>query len=145
RELGIPIGNQTVLLRGVNDDTDVMRNLLHGLGKMGIKPYYLYYADLVEGTGHFRTDVYRGKEICRDLCGTTTGFLRPLYVVDAQGGRGKVPVDLSFSDGISEEKKGGTFTSPIGLGKVYVNDPIEKIEGKKRRNQGQTKLTIGST
>ena len=133
RELGIPLGNQTVLMKGVNDDTDVMRVLMHGLGKMGIKPYYLYYADLVEGTGHFRTDVYRGKEICRDLCGSTTGFLRPTYVVDAMGGRGKVPLDLGFSDGISEDKKGGTFTSPIGLGKVYVNDPIEKIEGKKRR------------
>ena len=135
RELGIPIGNQTVLLKGVNDDTDVMRDLIHSLGKMGVKPYYLYYADLVEGTGHFRTAVSKGKEICRDLCGATTGFLRPVYVVDAQGGRGKVPVDLDFSDGISEEKKGGTFTSPIGLGKVYVNDPIEKIEGKKRRNR----------
>ncbi len=130
RELGIPIGNQSVLLKGVNDDTDVMRDLVHSLGKMGIKPYYLYYADLVEGTGHFRTEVYIGKEICKDLCGATTGFLRPVYVVDAQGGRGKVPVDLGFSDGISEERKGGTFTSPIGLGKVYVNDPIEKVEGK---------------
>ncbi len=135
RELGIPIGNQTVLLKGVNDDTDVMRDLVHGLSRMGVRPYYLYYADLVEGTGHFRTQVYKGKEICRDLCGSTTGFLRPVYVVDSQGGRGKVPVDLGFSDGISEEKKGGTFTSPIGLGKVYVNDPIEKIEGKKSRNR----------
>ncbi|MFH1984474.1 MAG: KamA family radical SAM protein [Pseudomonadota bacterium] len=141
RELGIPLGNQTVLMKGVNDDTDVMRVLMHGLGKMGIKPYYLYYADLVEGTGHFRTDVYRGKEICRDLCGSTTGFLRPTYVVDAMGGRGKVPLDLGFSDGISEDKKGGTFTSPIGLGKVYVNDPIEKIEGKKRRTRRPVKRT----
>ena len=84
---------------------------------MGIKPYYLYYADLVEGTGHFRTEVYRGKEICRDLCGTTTGFLRPVYVVDAQGGRGKVPVDLGFSDGISEEKKGALLLHRLGLEK----------------------------
>ena len=138
RELGIPIGNQTVLLKGVNDDTDVMRDLVHGLGKMGVRPYYLYYADLVEGTGHFRTNVYRGKEICRDLCGSTTGFLRPVYVVDAQGGRGKIPVDLGYSDGISEDKKGGTFASAIGLGKVYVNDPIERIEGKKKRDRGRT-------
>lgn len=133
RDLGIPMGNQSVLLRGVNDETDIMRELVHGLGKMGVKPYYLYYADLVEGTGHFRTEVYKGKEICRDLCGSTTGFLRPTYVVDAQGGRGKVPVDLGYSEGISEEKRGGILTSPIGLGKVYVNDPIEKIEGKPRR------------
>jgi lysine 2,3-aminomutase len=136
REVGILIGNQTVLLKGVNDDTDVMRDLVHLLGKTGVRPYYLYYADLVEGTGHFRTAVYKGKEICRDLCGATTGFLRPVYVVDAQGGRGKVPVDLGYSDGISEDKKGGTFTSAIGLGKVYINDPIEKIEGKRRRERG---------
>ena len=139
RELGIPIGNQSVLLKGVNDDTDVMRDLVHGLGKMGVKPYYLYYADLVEGTGHFRTEVYKGKEICRDLCGATTGFLRPTFVVDAQGGRGKVPVDLGYSDGISEDKKGGTFTSAIGLGKVYVNDPIERIEGKPTRHNPNRK------
>jgi lysine 2,3-aminomutase len=138
RELGIPLGNQTVLLKGINDDVDIMRNLVHGLGSMGVRPYYLYYADLVEGTGHFRTDVFKGKEICRALCGTTTGFLRPVYVVDAQGGKGKVPVDLGFSDGISEDKKGGTFTSPIGLGKVYVNDPIERIEGKRKRERGNS-------
>ena len=142
RELGIPMGNQTVLLKGINDDTDVMRDLLHSLGKMGVRPYYLYYADLVEGTGHFRTAVSKGKEICRDLCGATTGFLRPVYVVDAQGGRGKVPVDLGYSEGISEDKKGGTITSAIGLGKVYVNDPIERIEGKKRRERGPKKLTF---
>jgi lysine 2,3-aminomutase len=139
RELGIPIGNQTVLLKGVNDDTDIMRDLVHGLGTMGVRPYYLYYTDLVEGTGHFRTEVNKGKEICRDLCGATTGFLRPVYVVDAQGGRGKVPVDLGFSDGISEDKRGGILTSAIGLGRVYVNDPIEKIEGKPTRHNPNRK------
>ena len=139
RELGIPIGNQSVLLKGVNDDTDVMRDLVHGLGRMGVKPYYLYYADLVEGTGHFRTEVYKGKEICRDLCGATTGFLRPLYVVDVQGGRGKVPVDLGYSDGISEDKRGGILTSALGLGRVYVNDPIERIEGKPTRHNPNRK------
>ncbi|HOX24792.1 MAG TPA: KamA family radical SAM protein [Candidatus Krumholzibacteria bacterium] len=133
RDLGIPIGNQTVLLKGVNDDTDVMRDLMHGLGRMGVKPYYLYYADFVEGTGHFRTEVYRGREICRDLCGATTGFLRPTYVIDALGGRGKTPVDLGYTEGIREDKKGGVITSPIGLGKVYVNDPVEKVEGKPTR------------
>jgi lysine 2,3-aminomutase len=140
RELGIPLGNQTVLLKGINDDTDVMRNLVHGLGKIGVKPYYLYYPDLVEGTGHFRTAVYKGKEICRNICGATTGFLRPVYVVDAQGGRGKVPVDLGFSEGISEDKRGGIITSPIGLGKVYINDPIERIEGKQKKKGGRARL-----
>jgi len=133
RELGIPIGNQSVLLKGVNDDTDIMRDLVHGLGRMGVKPYYLYYADFVEGTGHFRTEVAKGREICRDLCGATTGFLRPTYVVDALGGRGKTPVDLGYSEGIQEGRKGGVITSPIGLGRVYVNDPIEKVEGKPTR------------
>jgi lysine 2,3-aminomutase len=139
RGLGIPMGNQSVLLKGVNDDTDVMRDLVHGLGRMGVKPYYLYYADFVEGTGHFRTEVYKGREICRDLCGATTGFLRPTYVVDALGGRGKTPVDLGYSDGISEDRKGGVITSPIGLGKVYVNDPIEKVEGKPTRHNPNRK------
>jgi lysine 2,3-aminomutase len=133
RDLGIPLANQSVLLKGINDDTDVMRDLVHALGRMGVRPYYLYYADFVEGTGHFRTEIHKGKEICRDLCGATTGFLRPTYVVDAQGGRGKVPVDLGYSDGISEGKRGGIVTSPIGLGRVYVNDPIEKIEGRRTR------------
>jgi lysine 2,3-aminomutase len=139
RQLGIPLGNQTVLLKGVNDDFDVMRELVHRLGRMGVKPYYLYYADLVEGTGHFRTQVSRGRELCRDLCGATTGFLRPTFVVDGQGGRGKVPVDLGFSDGISEDKKGGIITSPIGLGKVFINDPIERIEGKPTRHNPNRK------
>ncbi len=139
RDLGIPLGNQSVLLKGVNDDTDVMRELVHRLGRLGVRPYYLYYADLVEGTGHFRTEVYKGREICRDLCGATTGFLRPTYVIDAMGGRGKVPVDLGYSEGISEDRKGGTFTSAIGLGKVYVNDPIERIEGKPSRHNPNRK------
>jgi len=139
RDLGIPMGNQSVLLKGVNDDTDVMRDLVHGLGRMGVRPYYLYYADFVEGTGHFRTEIYKGREICRDLCGATTGFLRPTYVVDALGGRGKTPVDLGYSDGISEDRKGGVITSPIGLGKVYVNDPIEKVEGKPLRHNPNRK------
>jgi len=139
RDLGIPIANQSVLLKGVNDDTDIMRDLVHGLGRMGVKPYYLYYTDLVEGTGHFRTDIHKGKQICRDLCGATTGFLRPTYVVDAQGGRGKVPVDLGYSEGIGVDKRGGIITSAIGLGKVYINDPIEKIEGKPKKNNPQRK------
>ena len=139
RDLGTPVGNQTVLLKGVNDDSDVMRDLMHGLGCLGIKPYYLYYADFVEGTGHFRTEVYKGKEICRDLCGSTTGFLRPTYVVDALGGRGKTPVDLGYTEGISEGKKGGVINSPIGLGKVFVNDPIERIEGKPSRHNPNRK------
>lgn len=139
RSLGIPVANQSVLLKGVNDDTDVMRDLVHGLGRMGVRPYYLYYADLVEGTGHFRTQIYKGREICRDLCGATTGFLRPTYVVDAQGGRGKVPVDLGYSNDISEDKRGGIITSAIGLGKVYINDPIERIEGKPKRHNPNRK------
>ena len=139
RDLGIPVANQSVLLKGVNDDTDVMRDLVHALGRMGVRPYYLYYADFVEGTGHFRTEISKGREICRDLCGATTGFLRPTYVVDAMGGRGKVPVDLGYTDGISEDKRGGIVTSPIGLGKVYVNDPIERVEGKPSRHNPNRK------
>ena len=133
RELGIPIGNQSVLLKGVNDDTDIMRDLVHGLCRIGVKPYYLYYANFVKGTGHFHTEIAKGREICRDLWGATAVFRRPTCVVDALGGRGKTQFDLGYSEGIQEGRKGSGITSPVGLGRVYVNDPIEKVEGKPTR------------
>ena len=89
---GIPVGCQTVLLRGVNDDPDVMKELMHKLLKARVKPYYLYQADLARGTDHFRTSVQRGREIIEALQGHTTGFGVPQYTIDAPGGGGKIPV-----------------------------------------------------
>jgi lysine 2,3-aminomutase len=89
---GIPVNNQSVLLRGVNDSVDAMRDLLHGLLRIKVRPYYLYHCDDVVGAAHLRTSVRRGLEILEALRGHTTGFAIPTFVVDAPGGGGKVPL-----------------------------------------------------
>jgi lysine 2,3-aminomutase len=91
-DAGIPLGNQSVLLRGVNDDVHVMRNLMHLLVKNRVRPYYIYQCDLSLGIGHFRTPVSKGIEIIEGLRGHTSGYAVPTFVVDAPGGGGKTPV-----------------------------------------------------
>ncbi|MDA8413813.1 MAG: KamA family radical SAM protein, partial [Desulfobacteraceae bacterium] len=87
---GIPLGNQSVLLRGVNDDITVMRELMTGLLELRVKPYYIHQMDLIKGTAHFRTSVSRGLEIIRALRGHVSGIAVPHYVIDLPGGKGKV-------------------------------------------------------
>lgn len=89
---GIPLGNQSVLLRGVNDCVHVMKRLVHLLVKMRVRPYYIYQCDLSMGLEHFRTPVSKGIEIIEGLRGHTSGFAVPTFVVDAPGGGGKTPV-----------------------------------------------------
>ncbi len=89
---GIPVGCQTVLMRGVNDDPEVMKELMHKLLMMRVRPYYLYQADLTRGTNHFRTRVEVGLQIIQALRGHTTGFAVPQFVIDAPGGGGKIPL-----------------------------------------------------
>ncbi|MDR1554299.1 MAG: lysine 2,3-aminomutase [Prevotellaceae bacterium] len=89
---GIPLGNQTVLLRGVNDCVDVMKKLVHNLVKIRVRPYYIYQCDLSMGLEHFRTPVSKGIEIIENLRGHTSGYAVPTFVVDAPGGGGKTPV-----------------------------------------------------
>jgi lysine 2,3-aminomutase len=91
-DAGIPLGNQSVLLRGVNDDPAVFLELNRKLLACRVRPYYLYQADLVEGTEHFRTPVEAGLEVIRGLRGHTSGLAVPQYVIDAPGGGGKIPV-----------------------------------------------------
>jgi lysine 2,3-aminomutase len=91
-DAGISLGNQTVLMRGVNDCAKVMMRLVRGLVQIRVKPYYFYQCDLAEGTGHFRTSVSKGIEIYESLRGHTTGFAVPMYIIDAIGGGGKTPV-----------------------------------------------------
>jgi lysine 2,3-aminomutase len=91
-DAGIPLGNQSVLMKGVNDCAKVMKRLVHGLVQIRVKPYYYYQCDLAEGTGHFRTSVAKGLEIYESLRGHTTGFAVPVYIIDAIGGGGKTPV-----------------------------------------------------
>ena len=91
-DAGIPLGAQTVLLAGVNDSVEVMKELVHKLVMNRVRPYYLYQCDLVHGAGHFRTTVSKGIEIIEGLRGHTSGYAIPTYVVDAPGGGGKIPV-----------------------------------------------------
>lgn len=91
-DAGIPLGNQTVLLKGVNDSVDTMRNLMAGLLAIRVKPYYLHQMDLVQGTAHFRTSVKTGLEIMRGLRGHISGMAVPYYVIDLPGGKGKVAI-----------------------------------------------------
>src|SRR5512139_1790648 len=89
---GIPLGNQSVLLAGVNDSVHIQRELVHRLVMLRVRPYYLYQCDMVEGAGHFRTSVAKGLEIIEGLRGHTSGFAVPYYIIDAPGGGGKVPL-----------------------------------------------------
>ncbi len=91
-DAGIPLGNQSVLLAGVNDCPRIMRNLVHKLVANRVRPYYIYQCDLSEGLSHFRTPVGKGIEILESLIGHTSGFCVPTYVIDAPGGGGKIPV-----------------------------------------------------
>ena len=91
-DAGIPLGSQTVLLRGINDDIDTMRRMMHGLLKLRVKPYYLYQCDPITGSSHFRTPVETGLAIIQGLRGHTTGYAVPHFVIDAPGGGGKIPL-----------------------------------------------------
>jgi lysine 2,3-aminomutase len=91
-DAGIPLGCQTVLLRGVNDEPKVMKELMQALLKIRVRPYYLYQADLTKGTAHFRTSIKKGLEIMDSLRGYTSGLCIPHYVLDVPGGGGKIPI-----------------------------------------------------
>jgi lysine 2,3-aminomutase len=101
---GIPLGNQSVLLAGVNDCIHVQRQLVHDLVRIRVRPYYLYQCDLVEGAGHFRTPVAKGIEIIEGLRGHTSGYAVPTFVVDAPGGGGKIPVMPNYIITASDHK-----------------------------------------
>ncbi len=95
-DAGIPLGSQTVLLRGVNDSVETIKRLVHELVKMRVRPYYLYQCDPISGSAHFRTPVSKGLEIIEGLRGHTTGYAVPTYVIDAPGGGGKIPLQPDY-------------------------------------------------
>jgi len=103
-DAGIPLGNQSVLLRGVNDDPDVMMSLVQKLIKIRVRPYYLFQMDLVKGAYHFRTRVEKGLEIIESLVGHTTGLAVPRYVIDAPGGGGKIPLQPDYMLSLNEDR-----------------------------------------
>ena len=91
-DAGIPLGSQTVLLKGINDDVEIFKKLVHSLLKIRVRPYYLYQCDPIPGSSHFRTPVAKGFEIIRGLRGFTSGYAIPHFVIDAPGGGGKIPL-----------------------------------------------------
>lgn len=116
---GVPLGNQSVLLKGVNDDAEVMKALVHRLLRMRVRPYYLYQCDLITGSAHLRVDVRKGLEIIQKLRGHTTGYAVPQFVIDAPGGGGKVPINPQFIESVDEEEivfrnyEGRVFRYPV--------------------------------
>jgi lysine 2,3-aminomutase len=117
-DAGIPLGNQSVLLKDVNDDADVMKAHVQKLLMCRVRPYYIYQCDLIAGSAHLRTSVRQGLEIMEQLRGHTTGYAVPQYVIDAPGGGGKVPINPDYVVSRNEERviirnfEGKTFEYP---------------------------------
>ncbi|MFA4984273.1 MAG: lysine 2,3-aminomutase [Candidatus Omnitrophota bacterium] len=115
-EAGIPLGSQTVLLKGVNDRPYIMKKLMHELLKIRVRPYYIYQCDPVRGTQHFRTPVAAGINIMEKLRGHTSGYALPTYVIDGPGGGGKIPVGPNYI--LSQAK--GKYVLRNYKGKIYT-------------------------
>jgi lysine 2,3-aminomutase len=123
-DAGVPLGSQTVLLAGINDDVPTMRRLTHGLLGCRVRPYYLYQCDPISGSAHFRTSVEKGLEIISGLRGHTTGYACPSFVVDAPGGGGKIallPDSIVGRDGddlLLRNYEGAVFRYPDPAGSL---------------------------
>src|SRR5512136_564532 len=134
-DVGIPLGSQTVLLKGINDKPYVMKKLLHELLKIRVRPYYIYQCDLAMGTGHFRTSVATGIQIMEKLRGHTTGYAVPTYVVDTPGGGGKIPLQPDYV--VSRER--GKIVLRNYEGRIFEYPDPNIIEFKKTRPAGEEK------
>jgi lysine 2,3-aminomutase len=136
---GVPLGNQSVLLKGINDDAEVMKALMHRLLRMRVRPYYIYQMDLITGGAHFKVDVRKGIEIIRALRGHTTGYAVPQYVIDAPGGGGKVPINPDYVEKITDSEvvfrnyEGQRFRYPL------TNTPLPAV------GEGERDLVAGAT
>ena len=138
---GIPVGNQAVLMAGVNDNVHIQRQLVQDLVRIRVRPYYLYQCDLVEGAGHFRNPVAKGIEIMEGLRGHTSGYAVHQYIVDAPGGGGKIPVSPNYMLSMSDHKivlrnyEGyiTTYEEPVD----YIPDMAAKYIDEKRPEPGQ--------
>ena len=120
-DAGIVMGSQTVLLKGINDEVEIMKTLIHKLLKIRVRPYYLYQCDPIPGSSHFRTPVSKGLEIIQGLRGHTSGYAIPHYVIDAPGGGGKIPLLPEYYQG----RDGDDIVLKNFEGKIYkYHDPI---------------------
>jgi lysine 2,3-aminomutase len=133
---GIPLGSQTVLLKGINDKAYVMKKLVQELLKIRVRPYYVYQCDLAMGTEHFRTSVATGIQIIEKLRGYTTGYAVPTYVVDAPGGGGKIPLQPDYL----VSKSRGKIVLRNYEGKLFEYSEPNIIEFKKARSLGDEKV-----
>ncbi|MGJ8652074.1 MAG: KamA family radical SAM protein [Opitutaceae bacterium] len=126
---GVPIGNQSVLLKHVNDDANTMKSLIHRLLMMRVRPYYLYQCDLITGSAHLRADPRKGIEIMRALRGHTTGYSIPQFVIDAPGGGGKIPINPEYVKEVTDEAiimqnfQGEEYRYPLVNSSEQVLDP----------------------
>lgn len=120
-EAGIPLGNQSVLLKGINDHTETMKELLLKLVHMRVRPYYLYQCDLSQGISHFRTKVETGVEIMHNLQGNISGYAVPKYVIDAPNGGGKIPINYEYV--ISRNDKEVVMENYLGDQYSYPQPP----------------------
>ncbi|MFP4069312.1 MAG: KamA family radical SAM protein [Opitutales bacterium] len=126
---GVPIGNQSVLLKGVNDNVETMKSLIHRLLMMRVRPYYLYQCDLITGSAHLRTDPRVGIRIIEALRGHTTGYGIPQFVIDAPGGGGKVPINPEYVTAITDEAivmrnfSGDEYSYPLVAAAAAEPDP----------------------
>lgn len=133
-DAGIPLGSQTVLMKGINDDAALMVTLMQGLLKRRVKPYYLYQADPIRGSHHFRTTVEKGLEIIDALRGHTTGYATPQFAVDAPGGGGKIIIAPDYvvgrdgDDLILKNFEGGVYRYPDPGGTLGSNKPKVRAE-----------------
>jgi lysine 2,3-aminomutase len=133
-DAGVPLGNQSVLLRHVNDDAVVMKALMQKLLMCRVKPYYIYQCDLISGSAHLRTSVRKGLEIMESLRGHTTGYAVPQYVIDAPGGGGKVPINPDYIVSHNRERvvirnfEGKIFEYPEGDDGMPLSAPPKEIE-----------------
>jgi lysine 2,3-aminomutase len=122
-DAGIPLGSQTVLLAGINDNVATLNRLMHGLLKVRVRPYYLYQCDPIPGSIHFRAPVSRGLDMIRGLRGHTTGYAVPTYVIDAPGGGGKIPllpdsiIGREGDDLLLRNYEGQIYRYPDSIGK----------------------------
>ena len=126
-DAGIPLGNQSVLLKGVNDRADTLKSLFHKLLLCRVRPYYLYQCDLISGSAHLRTTIREGQEIMAQLRGHTTGYAVPTYVVDGPGGGGKIPIGPNYIVGMADNRvilknyKGDVYEYPE-IGQTRIAD-----------------------
>jgi lysine 2,3-aminomutase len=148
-DAGIPLGSQTVLLKGVNDDPAVMKELMQRLLRARVRPYYIYQADVVAGAEHFRTALERGIEVIRALRGWTSGLGVPHYVIDAPGGGGKIPIlpeyvqSVTATEVVLRNYAGQEYRYPLPVEPTPTEDARdvpsipERIAARRRRRPGR--------